>query len=54
MQEYFWIAERISGDRILLFCSHSPIGAQKSSACYQQYRDKLTNTDISILLKNEN
>ncbi len=48
-KQYFWIAERINGNRILLFCTHSPIGADKSAACYQQYRDKLTNTDVDTL-----
>ena len=40
-QKYLWIAERISGDRILLTCTHSPIDVVPSSACYQAYRNKL-------------
>ncbi len=40
-QKYLWIAERISGDRILLTCTRSPIDVVPSSACYQAYRNKL-------------
>lgn len=45
-QKYFWIAEHISGNRVLLFSSHSPIEATVSSACFQEYREQLTHTKI--------
>ena len=38
--QYRWIAERISG-KILLYGTCAPIGAETSSACYQEYRDEL-------------
>lgn len=44
--KYLWIAERISGQRILLFCTHSPINAPVSSDCFQDYRDELTHTRL--------
>lgn len=43
-RRYLWIAERIAGDRILLYCANSPIGAEVPSECYQKFRNKLTNT----------
>lgn len=43
--KYLWIAERING-RILLYSTHSPIDAEVSSECIQNYRDKLTHTSI--------
>ena len=46
-EKYLWIAERIIGDRILLFSSHSPIGADVSSVCYQNYREQLMHTNYS-------
>lgn len=48
-KKYLWIAERIIGGRILLFCTHSPIEAEVSSACYQKYREQLTHTNFSTL-----
>lgn len=45
-RKYLWIAERIAGDRILLYSSHSPIGAEMPSTCYQKFRNKLTKTAI--------
>ena len=47
-EKYLWIAERIASGRILLFSSHSPIEANVSSVCYQNYREKLTHTNFSI------
>ena len=38
--QYRWIAERING-RILLYGTNAPIGAETSSACYQEYREAL-------------
>ena len=38
--QYRWIAERING-RILLYGTNAPIGAQTTSACYQEYRNEL-------------
>lgn len=46
-EKYLWIAERIVGGRILLFSSHSPIETEVSSACYQNYREQLTHTNVS-------
>ena len=46
-EKYLWIAERIIGDRILLFSSHSPIEADVSSVCYQNYREQLMHTNYS-------
>lgn len=37
---YRWIAERING-KILLYCTHAPLGTKVSSTCYQEYRDEL-------------
>ena len=46
-EKYLWIAERIAGGRILLFSSHSPIEADVSSVCYQNYREQLMHTNYS-------
>ena len=46
-EKYLWIAERLVGDRILLFSSHSPIEADVSSVCYQNYREQLMHTNYS-------
>jgi len=46
-QKYLWMAERISGDRILLTCTHSPIDVVPSTACYQAYRNKMKQPVIS-------
>lgn len=43
--KYLWIAERVN-DRILLYSTHSPIDAEVSSECFQNYRNKLTHTSI--------
>ena len=48
-EKYLWIAERINGQRILLFSTRSPIEAEVSSACFQVYREQLTHTDIKTL-----
>ena len=48
-EKYLWIAERIVGGRILLFSTHSPIEAEVSSGCYQNYREQLTHTNFSTL-----
>ena len=48
-EKYLWIAERINGQRILLFSVHSPIDTNISSACFQDYREQLTNTNIHTL-----
>ncbi len=48
-EKYLWIAERIVGGRILLYSTHSPIEADISSACYQKYREQLTQTNVSTL-----
>lgn len=46
-EKYLWIAERLVGERILLFCTHSPIETTVSSVCYQNYREQLTHTNFS-------
>ena len=48
-EKYLWIAERIIGGRILLYSTHSPIEANVSSACFQEYREQLTHTNFSTL-----
>ena len=48
-EKYLWIAERIIGGRILLYSTHSPIEADVSSACFQKYREQLTQTNFSTL-----
>ena len=48
-EKYLWIAERIIGGRILLYSTHSPIEANVSSACFQEYREQLTHTNMSTL-----
>lgn len=47
-EKYLWIAERLIGERILLFSAQSPIETNVSSACYQNYREQLTH-NISTL-----
>ena len=47
--QYRWIAERINGS-ILLYSTNAPIGAQTTSACYQEYRNELMHIN-SINLK---
>lgn len=44
--KYLWIAERLRG-KILLYSTHSPIDAEVSSECYQNYRDNFTHTNIN-------
>ena len=41
-EKYLWIAERIGGNRILLYATHSPTEANVSSECFQKYREQLT------------
>ena len=48
-EKYLWIAERINGQHILLFSTHSPIDTNISSACFQDYREQLTNPNIHTL-----
>ncbi len=43
--QYRWIAERING-RILLYGTNAPIGAQTTSACYQEYRNEFMYTKM--------
>ena len=45
-KSYLWLAERISGRRILLFCTHSPINGPTSSVCFQEYCEQLTHTNL--------
>lgn len=42
--KYLWMAERIGGQRILLYITQSPINVPLSTACYQDFRDELTHT----------
>ena len=48
-EKYLWIAERIIGGRILLYSTHSPIEANVSSACFQEYREQPTHINMSTL-----
>lgn len=48
-QKYLWVAERLSGDHILLFCTHSPIETTVSSACFQNFREQLTHKGMITL-----
>jgi hypothetical protein len=48
-EKYLWMAERIIGGRILLYSTHSPIETSVSSACFQEYREQLTHTNMSTL-----
>lgn len=41
--KYFWLAERVGG-RILLYATHAPTDTPLSSACYQDFREKITHT----------
>jgi len=43
--QYRWIAERING-KILLYGTNAPIGAQTTSACYQEFRNELMHTKM--------
>ena len=43
-KRFLWIAERIAGERILLYSANLPVGAEVPSECFQKYRNKLTNT----------
>lgn len=47
-EKYLWLAERIGSSRILLYCTRSPISATVSSACYQEFREQLTHTNIHL------
>ena len=47
--KYLWLAERINGERILLYSTHSPIDTTVSSNCFQEYREQLTHTNIKML-----
>ena len=47
--KYLWVAERIGDKHILLFSTHSPIGTNVSSTCFQEYREQLTHTGIKML-----
>lgn len=44
--KYLWIAERVR-NKILLYCTHSPLDIEMSSDCFREYRDKLANTSIN-------
>lgn len=45
-ERYLWTAERIAGNRILVYCTHSPQETVVSSACYQEYKDRLNLIEI--------
>ena len=40
-EKYLWTAERIAGDRILVYSTHSPMEVAVSSTCYQEYKEQL-------------
>ncbi len=48
--QYLWLAERISGNRIILYTTHSPIGRIVSSDCYQNFRENITHTNQTLEL----
>ena len=48
-EKYLWIAERLGGNYILLFSTHSPKQTVVSSACFQDYREQLTHKGINML-----
>ena len=47
---YLWLAERIYGDRIILYATHSPIGISVSTECYQNFRENVTHTNKTFKL----
>ena len=47
--KYLWVAERIGGQRILLFSTHSPKETDVSSVCFQDYREQLKHKGINNL-----
>ena len=44
-RRYLWLAERISGGRIILYATHAPTGAAVSSEAYQEFRERITHTN---------
>jgi len=48
-RKYLWMAERIGGNHILLYSTHSPIEASVSSACFQEYREQLMHNNLSTI-----
>ena len=48
-RKYLWIAERINGNRILLYKTRQPLGSAMSAACYQDFRERVMHTRFSSL-----
>ena len=46
--KYLWIAERIGGNRILLYSTRSTNETTIPSTCFRKYREQLTNTNITL------
>jgi len=44
-RRYLWLAERISGSRIILYATHAPTGVAVSSEAYQEFRERTTHTN---------
>lgn len=44
-RRYLWLAERISGSRIILYATHAPTDAAVSSEAYQEFRERITHTN---------
>jgi len=44
-RRYLWLAERISGSRIILYATHAPTSAAVSSEAYQEFRERITHTN---------
>jgi hypothetical protein len=44
-RRYLWLAERISGSRIILYATHASTGAAVSSEAYQEFRERTTHTN---------
>lgn len=42
--KYLWLAERLQGDIILLYSTHTPLGTPFNTSCYLEFRNKKTNT----------
>ncbi len=42
--KYLWLAERLQGDIILLYSTHTPLGTTFNTSCYLEFRNKKTNT----------
>ena len=44
-RRYLWLAERVGGNRIILYATQSPTDVTVSSKCYQDFREKIIHTN---------